>query len=333
MDEERVKAALAAKRRGGAVVERLGGLQGMAARLTGGGLPREIRSLVEAAFSAEGFARLHLIQQKRGEIGALFVGHSEADWRRDIGTLLPRIAPSAEAACLALAHRPYQQGLTRKPFRSPRSPQTVADVRGRWLLGTTVLVGEYDADIRWIAEHAAHLAGWSGGTDIGWLLAGAIDAGGDSARDVLDVLRAATLGEHETARMGRHVTQALMSCSRPEAWELVERLLLAAQRQEGLRQAILESVDEAHPDAFRRMLRLIRDEHLTRFSSVVRAADSWFGFQWDGASAVKIDAILERVLLFLDDPSARAAALHEKDAETVYLALWSIAFEDVDAAI
>src|SRR5690606_35681610 len=40
-----------------------------------------------------------------------------------------------------------------------------------------------------------------------------------------------------------------------------------------------------------------------------------------------------RVLLFLDDPSARDAALDEKDAETAYLALWSTAFDDVHAAI
>ena len=34
-----------------------------------------------------------------------------------------------------------------------------------------------------------------------------------------------------------------------EGWEFTQRLLLAAQRQEGLRQSILESVDEAHPVA------------------------------------------------------------------------------------
>ena len=81
------------------------------------------------------------------------------------------------------------------------------------------------------------------------------------------------------------------------------------------------------------MLRLIREENLSRFSSVVRAADTWFGILWDGSSAVKIDSILDRVSLFLDDPRARRAALDESDAETVYLALWSTAFDDVAEAI
>src|SRR5439155_8775929 len=99
------------------------------------------------------------------------------------------------------------------------------------------------------------------------------------------------------------------------------------------RQVILESVDESHPQMFRRMLRLILDEDLARFSSVVRAADTWFGFMWDGASTVKIDKLLRRVVLFLEDSDARAAALDEADGETVYLALWAMAFEDVDAAM
>ena len=40
---------------------------------------------------------------------------------------------------------------------------------------------------------------------------------------------------------------------------------------------ILETIDEAHPQAFRRMLRLILEENLVRFSSVVRAVDVWLG--------------------------------------------------------
>ena len=55
-------------------------------------------------------------------------------------------------------------------------------------------------------------------------------------------------------------------------------MLLAAQRQEGLRQNILETIDEAHPEAFRRMLRIIIDNDMVRFSSVIRAVDVWFGF-------------------------------------------------------
>ena len=43
--------------------------------------------------------------------------------------------------------------------------------------------------------------------------------------------------------------------------------------------------------------------------------------------------LIRRVLLFLEDPAARAAALDESDGETVYLALWATAFDDVEEAI
>jgi hypothetical protein len=333
MDQERLKAELAAKRDEGAVMRRLRGLREVASRFTGGGLPAPLRSILEEAFAASAYSRPSVVASHRGELTHQLKTFTEADWRRTIATLLPGLAPSAESACELLSRRPYQGGVSRKPFRSPKSAATLADIRGRWLLNVTLLVGDYDADIRWIAERAAHLSGWSGGPDLGWLLAGAIERGDDSGREVQEILIAAASGEHETAQMGRHVTQALMSCSRPDAWEFVEKLLLSAQRQEGLRQVILESVDESHPEMFRRMLRLILEENLSRFSSVVRAADTWFGFMWDGASAVKIDGLLRRVLLFLEDPSARTAALDEADAETVYLALWATAFDNVDEAI
>ena len=314
MDAERLKAELESKRAPGAVLKRLGGLRGLASFITGSGVPRDVRAIVEEAFTSNTFSRFHVIVQKRAEIGAMFVDLADGDRRQVIETLLPTIAPSVESGWQALARRPFQEGPSRKPFRSPRSPETLAGVRGRWLLNLTLLLGEYDADIRWVAEHAAGLSAWTGAAELGWLLAGAIDQRNDTGRGRATTSSTATaLGEHETAEMGRHVTQALMSCNRPDAWELVERMLLAAQRQEGLRQTILESVDEAHPQAFRRMLRLILDENLSRFSSVVRAADTWFGFQWDGASAVKIDSIIERVLRFLDDEPARTAALAGED--------------------
>jgi hypothetical protein len=133
--------------------------------------------------------------------------------------------------------------------------------------------------------------------------------------------------------MGRHVTRALLCCSRPQAWEFMEKMLLAAQRQEGLRQVILETIDEAHPGAFRRMLRLILDHNLIRFSSVVRAADVWFELLWDSATPGGIKRTIEQVLRFLEDPAARDEAIVREPAETLYIALWSLGFEDVQAAI
>lgn len=328
-----MKADLAAKRRPGALLERLSGIKQQAAALIGAGIPPTVRALLAQACNASGYSRYALIARSRAELGAHLAGLSDDDWRQLAHSLLPRLESSVVAALRALVRRPYTEGLTRRPFRSPLSGKTLAGLRGRWLASVALLLGDYDADIVWIAGHGAPLAGWSGAVDLGWLLAGAIDAGGATGDAVFEVLAATVRGDHPTSQMGRHVTQALLSCARPDAWELVERMLLAAQREEGLRQVILESVDESHPAAFRRIVTVIREHNLSRFSSVIRAADTWFGFLWDGTSQVKIDSLLGRVLTLLDDAAARDAALNGDDAETAYLALWSIAFEDVDAMI
>jgi hypothetical protein len=332
MDPQKAQEVLAAHLKPGSLLRRVRSAGGVLDTLLGRALPTDLQKLLEQALAIETpyGRRQHLAGQP---IGALFATLDDGARRRLIAVLLPPLAPSVEAAWQAMARRPYQSSASRLPFRCPRSQGTTVQVRGTWLLDLAFLLGDYDQDVRWVAAWGAHLAGWSGADEIGWLLAGAIDAGGAEGDEVLEILKASAAGEHEIGQMGRHVTRALLCCSRPDAWAFVERLLLAAQRQEGLRQVILETVDEAHPEAFRRVLRLVLDENLARFSSVVRAFDTWFGFLWDGASAVAVDDVLGRVLRFLDDASAREAALGGDRAEEVYLALWCTAFEDVDTAV
>ncbi len=299
-----------------------------------GGMPRELTQAVRDALERrDRYAWYYEVEDEPAVLEATLTGLTDAKRRKLIERLLPHLADAVEGTWHALARRPFQTGTNRRPFRCPRSEGDLAIRRGRWLLRMCVLLGDYDRDVAWIAEWASQLSGWTNATELGWLLAGALDAGGPQSDEVFEILRATASGEHETAKMGRHVTQALMACSRPDAWEFNENLLLAAQRQEGLRQVILEAVDESHPEAFRRMLRLILDENLARFSSVVRAFDVWFGFQWDGSSRMKVNDVLQTVLGFLDDPATRAAALEQDDAEVAYLALWAMAFNDVETVV
>src|SRR5262249_4411620 len=132
-------------------------------------------------------------------------------------------------------------------------------------------LGSYNEKITWYAEYGAYLGRGYGADPLGRLLAAVIDAGGETGEAVFDILLASARGEHEVGAMGRHVTRALLSASRSDGWTFVEKLLLAAQREEGLRQVVLEAVDEAHPEAFRRMLHVILENDLSRFSAVTRA--------------------------------------------------------------
>src|SRR5262249_29093534 len=116
-------------------------------------------------------------------------------------------------------------------------------------------------------------------------------------------------------------------------WEFIEKLLLAAQRQEGLRQVVLESIDEAHPEAFRRMLRLILDQNLLRFSACVRAVDVWLELNFSTLTPRAVRKVVEQALRFLEDDAARAEALRAGDGQAVYLALWALAFSDAAQAV
>ena len=55
------------------------------------------------------------------------------------------------------------------------------------------------------------------------------------------------------------------------------RLLLAARQQEGLRQQILENADAGSVQTLKKFLKVCIEEDLFRYSSVIRAFDTWSG--------------------------------------------------------
>jgi len=297
-------------------------------------IPGDLKKVLDTATKKRfAYHARNAIEEQEQVVRKHFAGMSASKCNKLIRTLLPNFADAAEQAWTLLAHRPYQDDSTRKPFRAPAGSDLLNVRRGSWLLEQAAKFGDLDRDIVWLAKWAPHIAAHGEAAEIGWLLAGAMDRRDATGDEVFEILKASAAGEHEIGAMGRHVTQAMMACSREDAWAFNEQLLLAAQRQEGLRQTILESIDESHPEAFRRMLRLILDHNLARFSSVVRAFDTWFGFQWDGASGIKVDEVLEKVLGFFEDSGRRDQALAGDDAESAYLALWTLAFEDVETAV
>jgi HEAT repeat protein len=255
-----------------------------------------------------------------------------ADREQVFEALFPRIGKYVERGWQLHARLPYQATYMRKAFRAPSAPGAVRQSRNIWLTGLLQTLQGYEQEITWLAAWAPYIASYWG-HQFGLLFAGAIESSEPEGEEVLRILLASGRGEHEIGGMGRHVTGALLCASRPEGWEFVERLLLAAQRQEGLRQVILESVDETHPEAFKRMLRLILEHDLLRFSAAIRAVDVWFGFGLEVEGAPLAKKILTDVLQFLEDPVAREAALGSEDGETVFLALWAMAFEDAYAAV
>jgi hypothetical protein len=296
------------------------------------GLRDTARSILGAEEESASKTRAEQVKRQQQVIKA-FLTMDEGARLRFFETMAPGLGAAIERGWQLLDRLPYQSGYARKPFRAPKHSDTLIGRRVNWLLTLLGIIGPYQQNVAWFAAWAPHFAHYASADYLGILLAAAIDNGGSEGEEVFQILCASGRNEHEIGGMGRHVTRALWSANRPEGWQFVENMLLAAQREEGLRQVILETVDESHPQAYRRMLKLVLDQNLSRFSAMVRAFDVWLGYQWDSVSAGVVNKTIEKMLLYLEDAAARDAALKGKDSEQAYLALWSSAFDDAVATV
>ena len=241
--------------------------------------------------------------------------------------LFPGIAPMLEETWDLFDRLPYQVDYSRRPFRNPGQP--LFDARVAILERFVYAVRGYEhQDVLWLASWAPHL-GYYGADVLGYLFAAAIEKGSQTGDEVFNILISSANGTHPTGIMGRHVVRGLLCSSRTDGWEYIERMLLAAQREEGLRQIILESIDEAHPQAFRRILRVVLDHNLIRFSAAIRAFSVWFGLPLEEVNQKAVHQILQQVLQYLDSPSECEKAAKIGEAQNAYYALWSMAFDDV----
>ena len=256
--------------------------------------------------------------------------------KEDLRIILPAFFPMfAEEVLLALKfaeNLPYQAGYTQKAFRYSRNNPHRFEVSAKVFSDILNATEDYDQDIHWFSQWAPY---FYNGRNLGTLFAAVIDAGGERGERVYQTMLDSARGTHPIGAMGFHVAGALLMASRPDGWEFMEKTLLAAQRQEGLRQSILETVDLAHPTAFRRMLRLILEHELFRFSAVLRAFDLWLGFYFDVETLKPKQGsqMLSKLLGYIEEPETRLQAALNAEHSDAYMALCAEGFENVDSAV
>ncbi|MGL6075528.1 MAG: DUF5724 domain-containing protein [Fimbriiglobus sp.] len=245
----------------------------------------------------------------------------------------PTMAKELELGVQKILELSYQTGYLRRPMRAKDRPELYAEKLKAYFSFFLEEVGVYSDDqvsVEWVAQWSFHINSYR--TYQSPMLAGVIDAGGPLGDSILEIMKDAAANRHDIAGPGRYAFVGLMASKRPEAWEFVEKVLLAAQRQEGLRQMILEAVDESQPEAFIRMVKLILSQDLIRFAAVARAAGVWFGESQSVEEPKRLKATLTTSLEYLTDAKAREAAITKGDASSVYHALWTQAYYDAPAA-
>ncbi|WP_059170241.1 DUF4132 domain-containing protein [Bacillus sp. FJAT-27445] len=143
--------------------------------------------------------------------------------------------------------------------------------------------------------------------------------------DVLSALKEAIYGDNNTALLTREAIKGMLLSHREEAYTIIGELLLAARLQEGLRQSIVETMDEGTLAATTHLLNTILDNNLIRYSSVVRAIDVWTGLSLEAEQSRVTKQMIQYIHDCLTNPNLRKQWLKSDDMNKLYISLWASA--------
>ncbi len=247
---------------------------------------------------------------------------SSSDRQKLFGVFAPQLAKWMEEGWQLIKKQPYQVSYCRKAFRAPNHPSATQESRFDWIEQLIREFASFKAEaltVSWLAQWAQHAFRYQAEIVVPMLTA-AINAGGKEGNEVFDILYQTVTREHPIGIMGNHVIQTLLGSEREDGWQLMEKTLLAAQRQEGLRQSIVQNVDCAHPAVFVRMLRLILEKDLIRFSSVARSINVWLGLMWDSVSTKVLTENVQLILKMIESEAERKKGL-SSEAQRRFIAL------------
>jgi len=152
-------------------------------------------------------------------------------------------------------------------------------------------------------------------------------------KEVVQYCRDVLTSENNTAIITRDVISAIEQSQQQELWQLLTDVFLAARLQEGLRQAVIETVDEYQIDYFKKMLNVIAENDLLRYSSVQRGVLTWIGIGYDIVDERHVQHIFQTICDFLYNEEHRQRGLNDEDPLHIYLALYCQGVYDVDLAI
>ncbi|MDE6008464.1 MAG: hypothetical protein K2G90_04575, partial [Muribaculaceae bacterium] len=149
-------------------------------------------------------------------------------------------------------------------------------------------------------------------------------------KECIDWLIEAMTSENNANRMNYSFFRAIVMSGNKELLELEGKLLLAARLQEGLRQAIVETMDEGTTESYRYLLQVIVDNNLQRFAAVKRGLAVTTGLDESEAPERITDKYISLVHRYVNDREAALRGVESEDAMEIYLALWALAFFNAD---
>ena len=152
-------------------------------------------------------------------------------------------------------------------------------------------------------------------------------------QEVIQYCKDVILSENNTAVITRDLIMAIEQADNAELHKLLLDLFVAAKLQEGLRQSVIETVDEYQVSVFLSVIQIIKEQELLRYSSVQRGIMTWIGIGYEIVEEKQIKMIFECLYDFLQDKELILQGLQDENPLKVYLALYCIGIYDVDEAI
>jgi hypothetical protein len=147
-------------------------------------------------------------------------------------------------------------------------------------------------------------------------------------KPVFDKIKAVLQNEAESGVINNLILLGVLKSNQPELWNDIKNLLLAAQRQEGLRQAIINHIHLAQSDAKILFLQTIFDNNLQRFASVLSRLQWWLNLPLaDGVETNErnIERLGRLAIQFLQDKSIdNQVVIQNKNATETHFQLWAL---------
>lgn len=230
----------------------------------------------------------------------------------------------------------YQTGYDRRSFRAPNNERFALLNQVNLIRTLLELPSIYSYDSGYqsynlsLEEQIIYGGQISVNSSQAYIWSASIDTGN---KEIYQLIEDIIFNKHPEGKVSRNIIKALLNSEQKHCWELVEKLLLAAQRQEGVRQTILESLDEAGTEALQYMVDVIEKNKLTRFSSVVRSIGTWTGLGWESEKESVVKNIISLANIYFNNPEKISEAVKSKNNNEVYMALWVQGVWDVEQTV
>ncbi|WP_078552866.1 DUF4132 domain-containing protein [Bacillus alkalicellulosilyticus] len=212
---------------------------------------------------------------------------------------------------------PYSQGYLRRPFRTKRIDRHFDKIFDKWT--SLLCLSAYQYSVKQLLTLNDYDYMFEVTSDI---IAFQLD---HDNKEVVDTIKEMIYGDNNTALLTRDCIKAIFTSHRADVQQMLVDLLVAARLQEGLRQSIVETMDESALEGFVSVLKVIIDHNFSRYSSIVRAFDVWTGLGFEAANTRVVNQCIHYAYECLVNEETRKQWSQSEDANKLYMSLWATA--------